>query len=156
HLLAYALDDIIESEAAFLLSKLRMINRLKQQIPEFLTEVRNITARDGIGDFVSLLEGIGSNRIEALFEVPWAAGLGRTQRLHYRAECFDAAGIHLDGVHANSCNSHNAYYGRYTLYRLWANLYFCSRPLARPVCVESSCSNRLRLKSRSSFHRRQA
>jgi hypothetical protein len=89
-----------------------MINRLKQQIPELLAEVRYITAGDGIGDFVSLLNGVGSNGIEPLFEVPWAAGLGRTQRLHDRAECFDAAGIHLDGVHANSCNSHNAYYGR--------------------------------------------
>ena len=47
-----------------------------------LAEIVEVAARDGVGDLIGLLDGVGHNRRKILFEVPRATGDGRAQRCH--------------------------------------------------------------------------
>jgi len=59
-----------------------MKHHLQQEIAEFVPEVVEIAARDGVRDFISLLDGIGRNGRKILLEVPRAAGARRSQHRH--------------------------------------------------------------------------
>jgi hypothetical protein len=59
-----------------------VINYLQQEIAEFATEIVEIAARDGIGDLIGFLDGIGRNGCKILLEVLGATGAGRSQRRH--------------------------------------------------------------------------
>jgi hypothetical protein len=50
-----------------------MKHHLQQQIAEFVTEIVEIAARDRIGDFMGLLDGVGRNGGKILLEVPRTA-----------------------------------------------------------------------------------
>src|SRR5262249_42769812 len=75
-------DHISKVECALLLRHPGMENDLKQEIAEFITQVVEITSRDGVGDFICLLDGIGGDRLECLLQVPGAPRAGRAQRRH--------------------------------------------------------------------------
>jgi hypothetical protein len=45
---------------------------LEQQIPELVAQVVEIAARNRVGDLVGLLDGVGSDGLEALLQVPRA------------------------------------------------------------------------------------
>ena len=78
-----AFDHISKVERALLLRHPSMENDLEQEIAQFLTQVVEVTACDSVGDFVSLLDGIGGDGLECLFQVPRAPGARRAQRRHY-------------------------------------------------------------------------
>ena len=58
------------------------LDDLEQEIAQFITQVVEVAARNGIGDLVSLLDRVRSDGFERLLEVPRAARDGRAQRRH--------------------------------------------------------------------------
>jgi hypothetical protein len=47
-------------------------HHLQQEIAEFVTQIVEVAARDGVGDFIGLLDGVGCDTRKILFEVPRA------------------------------------------------------------------------------------
>src|SRR5437763_5388331 len=141
HLAAHRLDDIIERETAFFLGELGMIDGLEKKVSKLLAKITAIAAGDCIGHLVSLFDRIGCNRIEALFEIPWAARFWRAQRLHDGAQGFDPAGVHIGRIHGGAIrNSHNVYYGRFSFASGEDKIRCIPGCLAPQVSVESSAS----------------
>ncbi len=82
HLGADRLDHVSECERILLLRHAGMEHHLQQEIAEFVSEIVEIAAGDGVGDFIGLLDGIGRDGCEILFEIPGAPAAGRSQRRH--------------------------------------------------------------------------
>ena len=59
-----------------------MKHNLQQQIPQFLSQIIDVSTRNRIGHLVSFLDGVGGNAREILRQVPRASGAGRAQRSH--------------------------------------------------------------------------
>ena len=59
-----------------------MKHHLQQKVAEFVPEIVEIAARDGIGDLIGLLDGVGGDGREILFQIPRTAAAGRAQRRH--------------------------------------------------------------------------
>ena len=74
HFARDGLDHVAERERVLLLRHARVIDDLQQEIAEFVAEIVEIAARDGIGDLIGFLDGVGRDRRKILFEVPGAAG----------------------------------------------------------------------------------
>ena len=53
---------------------------LQQEIAEFVAQIIEIAARDGIGDFIGFFDGVGNDGGEGLFEIPGTARPFRPQR----------------------------------------------------------------------------
>ena len=68
------LDHVAERERVLLLRHAGVIHHLQQEIAEFLAEIVEIAARDGVGDLIGFLDGVGRDRRKILLEVPGAAG----------------------------------------------------------------------------------
>src|SRR5262245_16881786 len=77
-----AFDHVGKIEGALLLCQTGVEDDLEQEIAEFIAQVIEIAARNGVGDLVSLLNCVGGDGLESLLEVPWAAAAGRAQRRH--------------------------------------------------------------------------
>ena len=82
HLPRDRFDDVAERKCVLLLRHAGVIHHLQQEIAEFLAEIVEIAARDGIDHLIGLLDGVGRDRRKILLEVPGAAGDGRAQRCH--------------------------------------------------------------------------
>ena len=82
HLARDRLDHVAERERVLLFGHAGVKHHLQQEIAEFVAEIVEIAARDGVGDFIGFLDGVGRDRRKILFEVPRAAGAGRAQRRH--------------------------------------------------------------------------
>ena len=67
-------DDVGEGENPLLLRHARMEDHLKQQIAEFVPQFVEIAALDGVGHLIGLLDRIGRDGAEILFEIPGTAG----------------------------------------------------------------------------------
>ncbi len=59
-----------------------MKHHLQQEIAEFVAQIVEIAARDRLGNFIGLLDGVGCDGREILFEVPRATAAGSSQRRH--------------------------------------------------------------------------
>jgi hypothetical protein len=92
HLGGDGLDHVGKGEGALLLRHPGVIDDLKQEVAELVLEVDEITACDRVGDLIGLLDGIGRDRREILFQIPWAAGAGRAQRRHDLDQAGDVFG----------------------------------------------------------------
>jgi hypothetical protein len=53
-----------------------MIDYLQQEIAEFIPEIVEIAARDGVGHLIGFLDGVGRDGRKILLEVPWTAAAG--------------------------------------------------------------------------------
>ena len=82
HLARDRLDHVAEGEGVLLLGHAGVIDHLQQEIAEFVLEIVEIAARDGIGDLIGFLDGVGRDGRKILFEIPRTAGDGRAQRRH--------------------------------------------------------------------------
>ena len=82
HLARDGIDHVGEAEQRLLGRHLRMIDDLEQEIAELVLERVEVLARDRVGDLVSLLDGVGGDRREALLQVPRAASSGVAQARH--------------------------------------------------------------------------
>ena len=67
------LDHVAEVEGALLLRHAGMEDDLQQQVAEFVLEVGEVAAGDGVGHLIGFLERIGRDGLEVLLEVPGAA-----------------------------------------------------------------------------------
>ena len=76
------LDHVAEREGPLFLGHAGMENHLEQQIAQFVPQIREIAALDGVHDLIGFLEGVGRNRREILLQIPGAAGPGRAQGRH--------------------------------------------------------------------------
>ena len=74
HLARDGLDHVAERERVLLLRHAGVIDHLQQEIAEFVVEIVEIAARDGVGDLIGFLDGVGRDRRKILLEVPRAAG----------------------------------------------------------------------------------
>jgi hypothetical protein len=54
-------DHIGEGERTLLFRHTGVKNYLKQQIPEFIPQIRQIAALDGVDDLIGFLERVGRN-----------------------------------------------------------------------------------------------
>ena len=82
HLARDRLDHVAERERILLLGHAGMIHHLQQEIAELVAEIVEIAARDGVGDLIGFLDGVGRDGRKILLEVPRAAAVGRAQRRH--------------------------------------------------------------------------
>ena len=73
HLVTYRLVNTVKIKPAPLFRHLCMENHLEQEITQFVLQVIGIIPGDGIGNLVSLFNGIGCNGGEILFDIPRAA-----------------------------------------------------------------------------------
>ncbi len=69
------LHHVAEVERALFLRHAGVKHDLQQEIAQFVAQIVEVAARDGVGDLVGLFERVGGNRRKVLFEVPRAAGL---------------------------------------------------------------------------------
>ena len=76
HLVGDRSRDFLEIEQAGLLGHLRMVDHLQQEIAQLVLEVLEIAPRDGVGDLVGFLDGVGRDAREILLEVPRTAACG--------------------------------------------------------------------------------
>src|SRR5258708_25764787 len=65
---------------------------LEQEIAQFVAQVVEIAARNGVGDLVSLLDGVRREGCKGLVNVPGATSAGRAQRRHDLEQPGDVAG----------------------------------------------------------------
>ena len=82
HLSGDRLDHIAEGEGILLLRHAGVIHHLQQEIAEFVAQIFEIAARDGVGDLIGFLDGVGGDGRKILFEIPRTAAAGRAQRRH--------------------------------------------------------------------------
>ncbi len=92
HLARDRLDHVAECERALFFRHPGVKHHLQQEVAEFVAEIVEVAARDRIGDLIGLLDGVGRDARKVLFEVPRAAGAGRSQRRHDVEQAFDVAG----------------------------------------------------------------
>ena len=76
------LDHVAERERVLFLRHAGVKYHLQQQIAEFIAQIVEIAARDGVRDLIGFLDGVGRDGRKILFEVPRAAAAGRAQRRH--------------------------------------------------------------------------
>src|SRR5215467_4137259 len=69
-----------------------MKDHLQQQITELIAEITHVAPSDRVGDLVGLLDRVGGDGLEVLFEVPRTAAARRPQRGHDDKELIDIAG----------------------------------------------------------------
>ena len=74
HLARDRLDHVAEGECVLLLGHAGVKHHLQQEIAQFVSQIIEVAARDRIGDLVGLLDGVGRNGREILFEIPGATG----------------------------------------------------------------------------------
>ncbi len=86
------LDDVGKVEGPLLLRHAGMEDDLEQEIAQFIAQVVEIAARNGVGDLVSLLDGVRRDRFKGLLQVPGATSAGRAQRRHDLEQPGDVAG----------------------------------------------------------------
>ncbi len=77
HLAHDRFDHVAERERPLLLGHARMKHHLQQEIAEFVAEIMEIAAHDGVHDLVGLLDGVRRDGRKGLFEVPGTAAAGR-------------------------------------------------------------------------------
>ena len=82
HLGGDRLDHVTERKCVVLLGHAGVVDHLQQEIAELLAQIVEIAARDGVGDLIGFLDGVGRNGREILLEIPGAAAAGRSQRRH--------------------------------------------------------------------------
>ena len=70
HLVADAVDDVVEREVAGFLGHLRVEDDLELEIAEFVGERVHIVARDRVGDLIGFLDRVGRDRREGLDACP--------------------------------------------------------------------------------------
>ncbi len=92
HLAGDRLHHVTKRERVLLLRHAGMEHNLQQQVTEFVPEVLEIVARNGVGHLIGFLDGVGSDSREILFEIPRAAGHGGPQFGHDVDETGDIAG----------------------------------------------------------------
>ena len=73
HLVVDRLGHVGEGEGASLLGHARMKDHLEQQVAQLLLQIAQVAALDGVGDLIGLLDGVGRDGGEGLFQVPGAA-----------------------------------------------------------------------------------
>ena len=91
HLVADRRHHVGERERALLLRHPRMEHHLQQQVAELVLQIAQVAAVDRIGDFVGLLDGVGRDGREGLFDVPRATGFRVAQRGHDVEQVADVA-----------------------------------------------------------------
>ena len=82
HLVGDATRDVFKRKVARFLGHSRVEDDLKQQIAEFAPQLVHVGPFDGVGDLVSLFDGIRRYRREGLRPIPLTAGLRVAQSRH--------------------------------------------------------------------------
>ena len=90
HLVADAVEHVVEREMAGFLGHLRVEDDLELEIAELVGQRVHVVARDGVGDLIGFLDRVGRDRRECLDAVPFAAADGIAQPLHDRDEALEA------------------------------------------------------------------
>ena len=99
-LLGDRLDHVAEIERALLLRHAGVEHDLEQEVAQFVAQVGEVAAGDGVGHLVGFFERVGRDGREILLQVPRAAGAGRAQRRHDLDQPGDVAG----GLHGRKPN----------------------------------------------------
>ena len=82
HLVANAIDDVVEREQSGFLGHLRVEHDLELEVAELVGERVHVLARDRVGDLVGFLDRVGRDRAERLDRVPFAAAHRIAQAAH--------------------------------------------------------------------------
>ena len=82
HLVANAVQYLVEREVAGFGRHLRVEDDLQRKIAEFVLEVREIAALDRVGDFIGFLDRVRRDRLERLLTVPRTAVHGVAEPAH--------------------------------------------------------------------------
>ena len=69
------LHHVAEIEGALFLRHAGVEDDLQEEIAQLFAQIRQIAARDGVGDLVGLFQRVGRNGREILRQIPRTAGL---------------------------------------------------------------------------------
>jgi hypothetical protein len=87
----YSLHHIAEVKRAVFFGHAGMKHNLQQKIAEFFFKIREITAHNGVGNFVRFLQCVRRDRGKILRQIPGAAGFRSAQRSHDFEKATDVA-----------------------------------------------------------------
>src|SRR5690606_19822081 len=88
HLVGDRACNVFERKVSSFFGDPRMKDDLEQQVAELATQLVDITARNGIGHLVSFLDGVRSDRLKRLCNIPFATELWVAKARHDREEAF--------------------------------------------------------------------
>ncbi|MNV48936.1 hypothetical protein D3C71_1408660 [compost metagenome] len=83
-----AVDHTFKLEAPFFPSQLAVIHHLEQQVAELPLQVIEVTALNGVGDFVGFFQSVGDDAGVSLLDVPRATVLRVAQAVHEVQQVF--------------------------------------------------------------------
>ena len=95
---AQGVGHVPEIKGALLLAQLRVEDHVQQQVAELLLDSLHVVIRDGIGQFVGLLDRIAAQRVEGLLPIP---GAFAAQGVHHLQQ----AGRSLQTFIFHRCNA---------------------------------------------------
>ena len=98
HFARDGLDHIAERERVLLLRHAGVKHHLQQEVAEFVAQVVEIAACDRVDNLIGLLDRIGRDAREILFEVPRTAGHGGPKPGHDLDQAGNVAGRGHGGV----------------------------------------------------------
>ena len=93
-LVAQGIGHITEIERALFLAQLRIENHMQQQVAQLLLDSLHIVRRDGIGQFVGLLDRVAAQRVESLLPVPRTFAAERVHHLQQACRGFQTFVFH--------------------------------------------------------------
>ena len=82
HLVGDGIGHVLKGEQATVIGNLGMKHHLQQKIAQFAAQLVPVGTLDGVGDLVSLFDGVGGDGAEILLDVPRAAAVGIAQPAH--------------------------------------------------------------------------
>ena len=91
HLIRHCVSDIIKTKESRFLGHLGVKDGLEQEITKLTFELVPCLTLNRVGDLIGLLDGIGGDGGESLFDIPRTACFGVAQGAHDRAEAREAA-----------------------------------------------------------------
>ena len=92
HLRGDRLNDVPKLEVAALRCQLRVVDDLQEHISQLIAQVRHVAPFDRVNDLVRFLDRVGNDRLMRLHDVPGAAVVRITKRLHDLNEALNVAG----------------------------------------------------------------
>lgn len=82
HLVRNAAHNGLKAEMPQFFAYRGVIDGLKQEIAQFALQFRPVLTRDGIGDLIGFLDGVGRDSVKCLLDIPRTARFGITQTAH--------------------------------------------------------------------------
>src|SRR5690606_11376541 len=87
------LSHVVEIEAAFFFGHARMKDDLEQKVAQFIAQRLAVFPLNRVIDLIGFLDGVGSDRLEGLLDIPWTADLRIAKSGHHFKKPMDGGAV---------------------------------------------------------------